>query len=111
MKTEKKNRVWLQTLLVCAAMCSGLMSQQTWAQTATKKSHFQLEEERAQRFPNWADVQRIRPLEGPNAFRLRQIEQRKTIGGTQPIETALNAMPVGIGFDHRPDLGLRRGAF
>jgi hypothetical protein len=51
MKTEKKNRVWLQALLVCAAMCSGLMSQLTWAQTATKKSHFQLEEERTQRCP------------------------------------------------------------
>lgn len=65
MKTEKKNRVWLQALLVFAAMCSGLMSELTWAQTATKKSHIQLQEERTQRCP---EGQYGGPHEGARSF-------------------------------------------
>jgi hypothetical protein len=65
MKTEKMNRIWLQALLVCAAMCSGLMGQMTWAQTATKKSHIQLQEERTRRCP---EGQYGGPHEGARSF-------------------------------------------
>ena len=49
------------------------------------------------------------PAQVAHALGLGQVEQGKTVGGTQGIEHALNAVAVGIGFDHRPHTGIAGG--
>ena len=50
---------------------------------------------------------RSTPAQCPNLLRFGQVQQGKTIGTPQSFKRPLNAVPVGIGLDHRP--GLRVG--
>ena len=51
------------------------------------------------------------PTQVAHALGFIQIQQGKTVGAAQARVRALNAVAVGVGFDHSPHLGLRhRGA-
>jgi len=56
--------------------------------------------------------QQDRPLPAALAqqHRLLQIQQGKTVRGTQRAPDAVDPMPVGVGFYHRPDPRPWRGA-
>ena len=49
-------------------------------------------------------------VELAQALRFGNVEQGKAIGSTQPFVNALQAVPVGMGLDDRPDAGIG-GAF
>jgi hypothetical protein len=49
------------------------------------------------------------PAQGAQGFGFSQVEQGEAVGRAQRRESALDAMPIGMGLDHRPHLGLRRG--
>ncbi len=53
---------------------------------------------------------RAAPAERTDPFGLGQVEQCESVGTLQARVGALDAMPVGVGLDHRPDLGIG-GAF
>jgi hypothetical protein len=52
---------------------------------------------------------RAAPAQSPHPFGLGQVQERKTIGPAQTVKHPLDAMPVGIGLDHGPGLGVGRG--
>ena len=53
---------------------------------------------------------RAAPVERAQPLGLGQVEQREAVGGAQRRKDALDAMPIGIGFDHGPQPGVGRGA-
>ena len=52
---------------------------------------------------------RTAPAERANPLGLRQVQQRKAIGRAQAFERAFDAVPVGVGLDHRPGARVGRG--
>ena len=48
------------------------------------------------------------PVQCPQALRFGQIQQRKAVGAAQAVKCALYAVPVGVGLDDGPDLGVGR---
>ena len=46
------------------------------------------------------------PAQGAHTLGLGQVEQGKAVGGAQGLKHPLDAMTVGVGLDHRPDLGI-----
>ena len=49
---------------------------------------------------------RAAPAQGPHPFGLGQVQQRKAVGPAQAVEHPLDAMAIGIGLNHSPDLGV-----
>ena len=48
------------------------------------------------------------PIERAQALRLVKVEQGKAVGAAQSGKTALDAVAIGIGLDHRPHMGIWR---
>ena len=52
---------------------------------------------------------RAAPAERAQPLGFGEVEQREAVGRVQPVEGTLDAVSVGVGLHHRPDLRLRRG--
>ena len=52
---------------------------------------------------------RSAPAQGTHLLGLLQVQQGKAIGTAQALEHLLNAVTIGIGLDHGPNLGVGRG--
>ena len=49
------------------------------------------------------------PTQRAHAAGLVHVEQGKAVGAAHAVKTALDAVAVGVGFDHRPEAGVGRG--
>ena len=49
------------------------------------------------------------PSELTDPLRLLKVQQGKPVRPTKPLEDALNAVSIRIGFDHGPDFGMGHG--